>query len=302
MTGESMRAARFFSAALAVCLCLGCSRDSAIDTSPVKPGSVATASTERQRSEASQAPEATPPGPATPARPETLHAAALPPGTPVAVVELFTSQGCSSCPPADSELARLVAHPPPRGRVFPLSFHVDYWNDLGWKDPWSNHTHSTRQRRYAQSLSEGRVYTPQMIVGGRVEFVGSNGQRLREAVAHALTTPSRVGIELDARKTDDRLLVWTKSIPALPRTRMQVALVIDTVENQVPRGENAGRELSHARVVRELKSSPVADGASEPIRFTKGAVGDRIVAFVQRNEDHAIIGANDLSLSNDAPR
>jgi len=94
---------------------------------------------------------------------------------PVAVVELFTSEGCSSCPPADRILSRLTAETQrDHRRIYTLSFHVDYWDRLGWRDPYSSSANSDRQRQYAELMKLQSVYTPQMIVNGRIEFVGSD--------------------------------------------------------------------------------------------------------------------------------
>src|SRR5689334_14081460 len=101
---------------------------------------------------------------------------------PFALVELFTSEGCSSCPPADRVLARLAAEARASGRrIFPLSFHVDYWNGLGWRDPWSTRTFTERQRNYARALG-WRTYTPQMVINGAEHFVGSDERHARESI------------------------------------------------------------------------------------------------------------------------
>nr|MBA2527451.1 DUF1223 domain-containing protein [Pyrinomonadaceae bacterium] len=106
------------------------------------------------------------------------------------IVELFTSEGCSSCPPADEVLARLEQSPPVPGvEVIALSQHVDYWNRLGWADPFSSPQFSDRQKGYAQAFRQPRIYTPQMVVDGRAEFVGSDARRAREEIAKAAREP-----------------------------------------------------------------------------------------------------------------
>jgi hypothetical protein len=111
----------------------------------------------------------------------------------VVIVELFTSQGCSSCPPADRLLKKLAAE----GGVFPLSFHVDYWNYIGWTDPFSSAEWSERQRRYARAFGTSRVYTPQVVVAGTAECVGSNERRVRAEIADAAPADGRLEVVLE---------------------------------------------------------------------------------------------------------
>src|ERR1700741_2981735 len=141
-----------------------------------------------------------------------VHAAGTPaasssdgaPRTPV-LVELFTSEGCSSCPPADALLERLDGSQPVNGaELIVLSEHVDYWNDIGWKDPYSSHEYSERQSAYAAHFALGSSYTPQMIVDGHYEFVGSDERVAKEAIANAtkvIKTPVTVSSRLNDEKT-----------------------------------------------------------------------------------------------------
>lgn len=111
------------------------------------------------------------------------------PFEPVAVIELFTSQGCSSCPPADVLLSKTITDAKENGKkIFAISFHVDYWNRLGWTDPFSDKKYSDRQSAYADQLNPGQVYTPQMVVNGEKEFVGSDQKALNDALQHSLNT------------------------------------------------------------------------------------------------------------------
>lgn len=201
------------------------------------------------------------------------------------VVELFTSQGCSSCPPADRFLGKL-AHQPFDGRqLAPLSFHVDYWDDLGWPDPYAKAAWTERQRMYARALGDDRVYTPQLVVGGVVGMVGSNSIAALAAIAKA-PVPSL----LPATATwSERGLEVKATAPA--GADVFVAVWEDGVRNKVPRGENAGEILTHERVVRRLErvASAGTHGtiivAIDPAWRSIGAI-----AFAQR-ADRAIVAS-----------
>jgi hypothetical protein len=196
--------------------------------------------------------------------------------TGFAVVELFTSEGCSSCPPADRLLADLARKP----GVYALEFHVDYWNSLGWRDPYSAAAFSDRQRAYGDD-----VYTPQMVVNGTNVFVGSNRRRAEEAIGQALLMRPR--IPLTVRIEGDQLAYRAPNAPG--GFRLCVAVVDPHKTTKVARGENAGSTLEHARVVRGFVSAPIArEGRIElPAAVKDGSV----VAFVQDPQSHAIFGA-----------
>ena len=204
-------------------------------------------------------------------------APAAPPG--FAVVELFTSEGCSSCPPAD----RLLADLSKNEGVYALEFHVDYWNSLGWRDPYSAAAFSDRQRAYAGA---GQVYTPQMIVNGTDEFVGSDRERADAAIAAGLAERPRVA--LTAQITGDRLTYRAQGAPT--GSRLCVAIVDAHRSTKVPRGENAGKTLEHARVVRAFASAALAGEAGSMKLPGEVPAGGSVVAFVQE-ESGAILGA-----------
>ena len=186
---------------------------------------------------------------------EVLTAPSTPPSSATVVVELFTSEGCSSCPPAD-DLLRSVAHTPSVDgqRVITLSEHVTYWNRLGWTDPFSQEQFTERQDRYRSNLHLDEVYTPQAIVNGREQFVGNN----RAALEHALHTEARrsaLGLELSRiRRSGDALEVEVRvgETSGQPQPELWAVIVDDTDTSVVSRGENAGRTLRHASVVRFL--------------------------------------------------
>lgn len=183
-------------------------------------------------------------------------AAAAPPLAPVPVlVELFTSEGCSSCPPADELLIDLVAKQPVEGVfVVGLSEHVDYWNQLGWSDPFSSAAFSARQNAYARVARTDRVYTPQAVVDGRNEIVGSDRESLLRAIRQA---GARVKAVIDLAWTagdapGHELRVTIAGAPGLGGADVYLAVAEDGLATAVGRGENAGRTLRHAAVTRRL--------------------------------------------------
>lgn len=176
------------------------------------------------------------------------------------VLELFTSEGCSSCPPAEALLNKIAADASASGKpVYPLAFHVDYWNRLGWKDRFSDPSYSDRQRSYARVLDLRSIYTPQMIVNGTVQFVGSDRSAATDAVAHALAVPPSSSLDLSILSvTQDSIRVgYTITGKEEPGGMLNVALVESGLETQVKSGENGGRTLHHRNVVRAfVRDSP----------------------------------------------
>ena len=168
------------------------------------------------------------------------------------LVELFTSQGCSSCPPADALLGSLDDKL--QANVIPLSFHVDYWNYIGWQDPYSSKRWSARQKKYAKRISNGRGYTPQLVVNGAGHAVGSRLGAIKEVVRQSKNT-SLVGIE-GAFTTDGdaglEVFVQT-TLSSSVSVNLMVALYESGLQTSVPRGENRGRTLQNDFVVRELR-------------------------------------------------
>jgi hypothetical protein len=198
------------------------------------------------------------------------------------VLELFTSQGCSSCPPADRLLSRLAGE----RDLAPLSFHVDYWNDLGWVDPFSLPVWTDRQRGYARALGDDRVYTPELVIGGGVGLVGSQEAAVKRAIAGA---PRPALLAATAHWRGDALEV---SVTAPGDADVFVAVWEDSTRTKVPRGENAGETLGSDRVVRRLERVAVAgkDGTLtvklDPAWHATGAV-----AFAQRADRRIVASA-----------
>jgi len=174
------------------------------------------------------------------------------------VVELFTSQGCSSCPPADRLLSRLKRDPQLAGAVIPLAFHVDYWNHLGWSDPFSSSAWSQRQQDYAHAFRSNRIYTPQLVVNGRTECVGSEEalvmRRIREALAAGPAGVVSLAAPGAAGAGDARLTVTARLLRPVPGSGVDVwvALTESGLTTAVGAGENAAATLHDDQVVRRL--------------------------------------------------
>ncbi len=167
------------------------------------------------------------------------------------VVELFTSEGCSSCPPADALLVQLSKGPHSGADLILLGEHVDYWNYIGWTDRFSSAEFSQRQSDYAKRLHLASVYTPQMVIDGQVQLVGNDAGEVRRniALAAAKPKPARVALHWDA-KTRLHIAVQT---PTTDRPLVLLAVTEDGLTTAVGTGENGGRTLHHAAVVRQLK-------------------------------------------------
>lgn len=219
----------------------------------------------------------------------------------VAVVELFTSEGCSSCPPADALLSKIITETAKDGRlVFAIAHHVDYWDRLGWRDKFSSAAASARQEAYARSLKLDGIYTPQMIVNGRAEFVGSDAPRARREIDAALATPTTAAVELTVRVTNETTVAVDYTVTgAPPGATLQLFLVERGLTTKVARGENAGRDLPHDNVARGSASVDLTDAAgSATITLAKGVDLTRasIVGLVQATETMAVVGASAVAV------
>jgi hypothetical protein len=225
--------------------------------------------------------------------------------TPI-VVELFTSEGCSSCPPADALLASLESSQPVEGaEIVALGHHVDYWNQLGWRDRFSSGVLTERQRVYARALNVESIYTPQLVVDGRAELVGSDAAGARRAIQRALDAPhGRVRIDVEPSGRDAlALAISTSEIPPGSRgdhDEVIVAVTEDRLKTDVRRGENHGRLLAHVAVVRSLtKAGEAKPGtgvarlsvARLPIAADWNRDNLKIVAFVQEERSRHILTA-----------
>ncbi|QDU61408.1 hypothetical protein Pan216_22640 [Planctomycetes bacterium Pan216] len=221
----------------------------------------------------------------------------------LALVELYTSEGCSSCPPADALLSELATlrHNDDLP-IYALEFHVDYWNYLGWEDPFSRRAFTDRQRHENQRLETGRVYTPQMIINGIAEIVGSRRQLVDEAVGLALEIPEEVTVRLRLSEPGptDRIDVDYTVAGASHGALLSLALVESGLANEVDRGENAGRHLVHANVVRAMRTLRLDNHGKARVRLPIPEDLDprraRVIGFVQDGKTLRVLGASDVTL------
>ncbi|MNK70794.1 hypothetical protein D3C87_902290 [compost metagenome] len=179
------------------------------------------------------------------------------PGKGFAVVELFTSEGCSSCPPADELLARLEKESAGKD-LFVLAYHVDYFDRLGWKDTFGNPEYSKRQAQYGQWLGLPQIYTPQVIVNGANEFIGSEEASIRNAISTQLGTKASAELKLQWHQTDQDFKVHYQTSGETKGSKLLIAVVQKAASTRVARGENEGRTLSHVQIVRKLQSEKIS--------------------------------------------
>lgn len=207
-----------------------------------------------------------------------------------AVVELFTSEGCSSCPPADAAVATLLSKR--AANVYVLSFHVDYWNRLGWNDPFSQAAFSARQRTYAKAFSLESIYTPQVVVNGQTQFVGSDAGKLNAAVENGLQMGAPSHLKISTRKTGNTVTVmYTFSKPQA--LLLNIALVQPEATTVVKRGENSGKTLHHVNIVRAFRTIEVTENGSLTIEISRdlSTIPLQVIAYTQSKESYTISGA-----------
>lgn len=217
-----------------------------------------------------------------------------PAAPPVAVVELFTAEGCSSCPMADEMLKELTDMMQKEGKhVLALAYHVTYWNHLGWVDPYSQEAFTERQKKYSKLLNVQGLYTPEAVVNGKHEFVGSNPISFRMAVDSALSTPAGYAIEAHAAMEKDSVQLSYTLSKVPKRVVLNVAIVEKYVEHHVLRGENKDRTLKHYHVVRSMEQilKPEQNG-----KYTMAWPADlptnkgEMIVYVQQTSGLGIVG------------
>ena len=210
------------------------------------------------------------------------------------VLELFTSQGCSSCPSADKLLAKTYEEAQKNHKqLFVLSYHVDYWDRLGWKDPFSQSLFTKRQYEYAKIFGLQGVYTPQVVVNGVKEFVGSNAQKLNSALESTLNPKIKIDISLEDVKWQNSQVSFGYSLKGdFKSTQLQVAILSKMEETKIPRGENSGLKLLGTNVVRVLQTIKSTEKSTISITLPKDLAQEntRIVVFAQDVKNGQVIG------------
>ena len=209
-----------------------------------------------------------------------------------AVMELFTSQGCSSCPPADKLLGKYAQKNDER--IIPIAFHVDYWNRLGWKDPFSNPEYTRRQENYSGLFLNASVYTPQLIINGQKEMVGSDETKIEKSIAAALAEGSAVSITIKNITAADNAITIQYSLEgSIAETSVRAVLIQNKVATKIKAGENGGVLLTNYNVVRDLISSDAAAEGNCVLHIPENipAKDFSVVLFTQNTGTGKITGA-----------
>lgn len=207
-----------------------------------------------------------------------------------AVVELFTSQGCSSCPPADAYIGELSQHKD----VLALTFHVDYWDDLGWKDPFSLALSTARQQVYAAAKGHASVYTPQVVIDGKDEFVGTDRRHIGQALAAA-----RNGVSVEILLQESDVVVALSAQEHAEPSDVLMVAYLRKAATPIGRGENAGRKLEEFNIVRDMRS--LGHWTGGPVKFNARLSSlprdaTDVAILVQSTRRHDIVGAATLAL------
>jgi hypothetical protein len=222
-----------------------------------------------------------------------------PPDHGIALVELFTSEGCSSCPPADALLERLATDAATSGRhIYCLSFHVDYWDHLGWKDRFSSAAFTERQGEYAKRLGATSLYTPEMVVNGTDEFVGSDRNAAESAIRDALSRSEEASLKLEAtaKGHDVSARCQVAHLPA--GAVVNVAWVDAHATSKPSGGENDGRALRHVNVVRDLRSMGLAPGVVGRLSLRRPELSDgAVIAWVQASGSGRVLAAQSVRIT-----
>jgi hypothetical protein len=208
-----------------------------------------------------------------------------------ALVELFTSEGCSSCPPADEAVGRLNGW---KKNVYVLSFHVDYWNYLGWKDVFSNSAYSSRQQNYGNLFRLSSIYTPQIVVNGRVQFVGSDETTLRTTIENDLKEVPKTAFQIKIQTVNKNKLAVSWITNPSHELNVNLALVQNFTKDHIQRGENKGQTLNHYFTVMDFRTLPLSSGSNTAYLNIPPSLQTSdysVIAFLQNPETGYIVAA-----------
>jgi hypothetical protein len=210
-----------------------------------------------------------------------------------AVVELFTSEGCSSCPSADKLVARIQKENPHK-QIYILAYHVDYWDHQGWKDTFSDADYSKRQKRYASWLNIQSIYTPQIVMNGKTEFVGSDQGALLGAISAGLQETPAESLTIKSSVANGQINVDYQTNGSLKKSDLVIALIQKSGQSKVRAGENSGLTLPHVQIVRKLMIEPLHINSGKlslalPEDYRSNEL--ELIGFVQKNTNGEILSA-----------
>jgi hypothetical protein len=215
-----------------------------------------------------------------------------------ALIELFTSEGCSSCPDADKALIDIAKEY--KEDVYILGFHVDYWDRLGWKDISSDASYSKRQQEYGRILSLNSIYTPQVVINGQAEFVGSDRSKLHNAIEKGLRESSSATLQIQAKSATGNQVTVDYTIHSGKDQLINIALVEKYRKTEVKGGENRGRTLEHINLVRDFRTvkNPLSNG-SISLKIPSGLQANdvQVIAFLQDKSTWHVLAAGKVAVN-----
>ncbi|RZJ23657.1 MAG: DUF1223 domain-containing protein [Acinetobacter sp.] len=215
-------------------------------------------------------------------------------GNGFAVVELFTSEGCSSCPPAEELMVRLQSEYKDKD-VYLLAYHVDYFDQLGWKDTFGSPEHTSRQTQYGSWLKNRQIYTPQAIVNGKYEFVGSDEAVMQSAIKRELATQKTSSLLLNARMEKRKVILDYEVDKSINDARLAIAIIQKTAKVNVNAGENGGRQLLHIQIVQQLTTQVISASGKGTTSITVplgfDSKGWEVLGMVQNKTNGEILTA-----------
>jgi hypothetical protein len=215
-----------------------------------------------------------------------------------ALLELYTSEGCSSCPPADDLMGR-IQNEYKDDNVYVLAYHVDYWDRQGWKDVFSNADYTKRQYDYARFLGKEPIYTPQLIINGKADYIASKETLVRNGIKSALSKPVTTNLSLEASQANNNLNVNYNIEGTFKNSNLLVAIVQKAAKTNVKRGENANNVLSHYQIVHHLHSVALKDKKGTVSIHLPKSFNEKeyeVIGFVQEKNNGNITGATRASL------